>query len=73
MRNAEGSSQLGRPRRRWMIILKSITRRLDGVMDWTHLTQNRDRWQAVVNEAKKPSGTTERGKFLDQLQDLRTC
>jgi hypothetical protein len=36
-----------------------------GGMDWTHLAQNRDRWQALVNAGKKLSGPIKRGKFLE--------
>jgi len=32
-----------------MIILRSILRKLDGDMDWIDLTQNSDRWWALVN------------------------
>jgi len=73
MGKPEGSGPLGRPRRRWRVILKWIIKKLDGGMDWTYLAQNRDRWEALVNAAKKPSGPIKRGKFLDQLQDLRNC
>jgi hypothetical protein len=45
----EGRLPLGRPRRRWGIILKWIFKKWDGRMDWIELAQNRDRWQAVVN------------------------
>jgi hypothetical protein len=31
------------------IILKWIFENWDGGMDWTDLTQNRERWRAVVN------------------------
>jgi hypothetical protein len=31
------------------IILKWISERLDGSMDWIDLAQDRDRWRAVVN------------------------
>jgi hypothetical protein len=45
----EGKRQLGRPRRRWEVILKWIFKRWDGNMDWVHLAQKRDRWRARVN------------------------
>jgi hypothetical protein len=31
------------------LILKWIFERLGGGMDWINLTQDRDRWQALVN------------------------
>ena len=40
----EGKRPLGRPRRRWRIILRWIFRKWDvGVMDWIELAQDRDR------------------------------
>jgi hypothetical protein len=35
------------------IILKWIFERLDGVMDWINLAQDRDRWPALVNAVMK--------------------
>jgi hypothetical protein len=37
---------LGRPRRRWEVILKWIFERLGGGLDWIYLAQDRDRWRA---------------------------
>ena len=33
----------------WMIILKLYLRNKMGDIDWLHLSQDRDRWQALVN------------------------
>ena len=33
----------------WMIILKLYLRNKMGYIDWLHLSQDRDRWQALVN------------------------
>jgi hypothetical protein len=46
----EGRIPLGRPRRRWEDSIKMDLReiRWDG-MDWIDLTQDRDRWRALVN------------------------
>jgi hypothetical protein len=40
---------LGDPGVDGRIILKWILKKWDGVMDWIELTQDRDRWRAVVN------------------------
>ena len=46
----QGRKPLGRPRGRWMI-LQWIFKKWGGVggMDWIYLTQDRDRWWALVN------------------------
>jgi hypothetical protein len=46
----EGKSPLGRPRRRWVDIIKINLREVgwDG-RDWIDLAQDRDRWRAYVN------------------------
>jgi hypothetical protein len=44
----EGRRPLGRPRRRWGIILKWIFERLGGGIDWIDLAQYRGRWRALV-------------------------
>jgi hypothetical protein len=46
----EQTIPLGRPTRRWEDNIKKILRVIGfGVMDWTHLSQDRDRWRALVN------------------------
>jgi hypothetical protein len=47
---AEGKRPLGRPRRRWVDIIKIDLRERgwDG-MDWIDLAQDTDQWRALVN------------------------
>jgi len=41
---------LGRPRRRWKDNIKLDLQKLEcGVLDWIVLSQDRDRWRALVN------------------------
>jgi hypothetical protein len=46
----EGKRPLGRPRRRWVHIIKMDVReiRWDKV-DWIDMAQDRDQWSALVN------------------------
>jgi hypothetical protein len=46
----EGRRPLGRPRCRWEDNIKIDLREIGfGDVDWNHLTQDRDRWWALVN------------------------
>jgi hypothetical protein len=46
----EGKRPLERPRRRWEDgIKKTLGRFVGGGVEWIHLTQDRDRWRAVVS------------------------
>jgi hypothetical protein len=46
----EGKKPLGRPRRRWEDGIRMDVGKLDwGSVEWIQLTQDRDRWRAVVN------------------------
>jgi hypothetical protein len=47
---SERKRPLGRPRRRWVDNIKMDLREIewDGV-DWIYMTQDRDKWRAVVN------------------------
>jgi hypothetical protein len=50
----EGKRPLGRSRRRWEDNIKRDLREVGyGDMDWTELTQDRDRWRALVNAVMK--------------------
>jgi len=44
-----GKRPLGRPRPRWEDNIKMDLREGGGVGDWMELTQDRDRWRALVN------------------------
>jgi hypothetical protein len=46
----DGKRPLGRPRCRWVDIIKMDLREIgwDG-MDWIDLTQDRDQWRALMN------------------------
>jgi hypothetical protein len=46
----EGKRPLGRPRREWEDNIKMDLEVGCGGIDWIELAQNRDRWQALVNE-----------------------
>jgi hypothetical protein len=47
----EGKRPLGRPRHRWEDNFKMDLQEVEcGGMDWIELAQERDRWQALVNE-----------------------
>jgi hypothetical protein len=46
----EGKSTFGRPRLRWEDNIKMYLQEVGcGVMDWTALAQDTDRWRALVN------------------------
>ena len=46
----EGKRPLGRPRRRWVDNIRTDLQEVGcGYMDWIGLTQDRDRWRALVS------------------------
>jgi hypothetical protein len=50
VRKPEGSTPLGRSRRRWEDNIKMNLREIEyGGMDWIYLPQDRDPWRALVN------------------------
>jgi len=59
-----GKRPLGRPRRRWGIILKWFFKKRDEGLDWTNLAQDRDRWRTLVNAAMNLRVQLNAGKFL---------
>jgi hypothetical protein len=49
----EGKRSLGRPRRRWEDNIKIDLQAVGGGEgDWMELTQDRDRWRALVSKVK---------------------
>jgi hypothetical protein len=54
----EGKRPLGRPRRRWGYGIRMDLREIGlGGVDWIRLSQDRDRWRAVVSGGDEPSGS----------------
>jgi hypothetical protein len=50
---SEGKRPLGRPRRRWEDNIKMDLQEVGGCHgDWMELTQDRDRWQALVGTVR---------------------
>ena len=46
----EGKRPLGRPRRRWEDNIKMDLQEVEcGGMDWIELSQDKDRWRALLN------------------------
>jgi len=46
----EGKRSLGTPKRKWEDNIKMDLKEMEWkVVDWTGLSENRDRWRAVVN------------------------
>ena len=50
----EGKRPLGRPRRRWVDIIRMDLQEVGcGYMDWIGLDQDRDRWRTLVSAVMK--------------------
>ena len=49
MGKPEGTRPLGRPRHRWEDNMKMDLQEVGGGGDWMELSQDRDRWRALVN------------------------
>jgi len=50
MRKPEGRSPLGRPRRRWVVNIRTHLQEVGcGFMDWIGLAQDRDSWWTLVS------------------------
>jgi hypothetical protein len=51
---SEGKTPLGRPRRRWVDIIKMDLREIGlGGVDWIDQVQDRDQWRVLVNTVMK--------------------
>jgi hypothetical protein len=44
----EGKRPLGRPRRRWGIIIKWIFKKQDAGMNWINVAQDGGKWRALM-------------------------
>ena len=61
----EGKIPLGRPRRRWEDNIKMDLREMRcGVMEWIELSQDRDRWRALVHAVMNLQVPYNAGNFL---------
>jgi hypothetical protein len=61
----DGKRPYGRPRRRWEDNIKMDLQEVGcGVVDWIKLTQDRDRWRALVNEVMNRRVAKNTGNFL---------
>jgi general stress protein YciG len=40
-------------------------------VDWTHLAQDRDKWQAVSRKGDETSGSIKRGNFMNPWELIR--
>jgi hypothetical protein len=66
----EGKRPVGRPKHRWE---DNITMDLEeiiwGVMDWIHLAQDRDQWQALMSMVMNLWVSKKCWEILEQLSD----
>ena len=62
----EGKRPVGRPRRRWEDNIKMDLQEVGrGCGDWMELTQDWDRWRALVSTVMNFEGSIKCGEFLD--------
>jgi len=67
----EGKRPLGRPRRRWEDNSKMDLQEVGcGGMDWTELTQDKDRWWALVNAEMNIRAPYNGGSFLTSCKPV---
>jgi hypothetical protein len=63
--NLRERDQCGRPRHRWEDNIKMDLQEFGcGGMDWIYLTQDRDRWRALVNTVMNNRVPQNEGNFL---------
>jgi hypothetical protein len=59
----EGRRQLGRPEHRWEANIRMDIREVGWeIVDWMHMSQERDQWQALMNMVMN-LGSVEDGEF----------
>jgi hypothetical protein len=62
----EGKRPLGRLRFRWEDNIKMVLQEVEcGGVDWIGLSQDIERWRAIVNSVNEPSGSIKCAEFLD--------
>jgi hypothetical protein len=47
----EGKRPLGRPRRRWVNVIRMDLREISWGVEWIQLTKDRDQWRSFLNTA----------------------
>jgi hypothetical protein len=62
--NPEGKRPHGRPKHRWEDNIKDIKEVAWEGVDWLHLAQDKDWWQALVNSVMKLWVSYKAGNFL---------
>jgi hypothetical protein len=66
----EGTSRLGRTRRRWEDNIKMDLRDMGwSGMDWIDLAQGRDQWRALVIHVNERSGSIRWWEIFEWLSD----
>jgi hypothetical protein len=71
VRKPEGKRPLGGPRRRWEDNIKMDLRYVEyWSMDCIDLSQDRDRWRALVTAVMNFRGSIKCGEFLDWMKTV---
>ena len=67
----EGRRPLGRPRRRWVDIIRMDLQEVEcGYMDWSGLAQDRDRWRTLVSAVMNLRVPWNAGNFLTSCKPV---